>query len=394
MTTFSLGSCVDAANNSITLSSSGSDFTGASYSAQIVSGHVAIAQNYANQAFANSWCFLTGLANLAPQLNDLSYNVTFDEITVPEPSFNKPDAPDEPLIDLYIPAFPVEFVPENVHEFDENTIGTIPVFTDEIPTINLPVKPGDLSVTAPGDAPDIETDFNFPDPVSYTLPDVPTFESLNLPTALDLNIPTFDLDIPTVPGYLVPPGLTFNFNEQAYSSTLFSALTNELLNRIQNGGTGLTPDIEQAIWDRARNREDQNAIRSENNLSIEQASRGFKRPSGAYLAAIDFLAQETQNKNADLSREIAIKQAELEQKNIEFALQTSLALEQSYIQYYSQVQQRAFDTEKYLQEAAINIYEAQIKQFGIQLEIYKTYSQAFESRVKAELAKEIGRAHV
>ena len=391
MADFDLGTCILGTNaytgGSTTISGSGGVDPWLSGPAKIVTQHVDIAHNYASQAFDNTWCFLNGLATYAPTLNDLASNVSFGEITTPTPVFAKPDAPIVPDFDLTIPVFPPDFVPGDIHEFDENAIGTLPTLDVNAPTINLPAKPGDLDAEAPTDAPTIKDDFIYPDAPGYALPDVPTFEELNLPTPPTYSLPDFELDVPVLPANLQTPGLIFNFKEKAYTSDLYSALKNELLDRIQNGGTGLHPDIEQAIWDRARNREDQNSVRSENQILVEQAARGFGRPTGAVLAALDQLAQETQNKNADLSREIAIKQAELEQKNIEFALQTSLALEQTWLNYHNQVQQRAFEVEKFVQEAAIALYEAEIKKFTMQIEIYKTYSQAFESRLRAELAK-------
>lgn len=388
MVDFNIGSCVAGVNQggSITYDGGG-DSPWVSGPAKIVTEHVDIAHKYASQAFDNSWCFLTALAQYSPTLNELTYEVDFDEITAPSPNFNIPAAPTAPSISLVLPTFPSDFVAGDIYEFDENAIGTIPTFTEASPTINLPSTPAPLDVSDPGDAPTVQSEFDFPDAVSVTLPTVPTLEELSLPTAPVIDLPSFELDIPVIPSTLTPPGLIFEFTEEEYSSSLMSSLTAELLDRIQNGGTGLSPTIEQAIWDRARNREDQNAIRSENQIKVEQASQGFSRPQGAHFAALDQLAQETQNKNADLSREIAIKQADLEQRNIEFAMQTALSLEQSWLQYHNQVQQRAFDSEKFVQEAALALYEADIKKFGLQLEVYKTYSQAFESRVKAELAK-------
>lgn len=399
MADFDLGSCVLGTNPynggtySINDTNTGSPWV--SGPAKIVTDHVTIAHNYASQAFDNTWCFLNGIATYAPTLNDLSSNVSFGDIDAPTPTFNAPDVPVLPTLDLTIPTFPSDFVPGDIHEFDENVIGTLPTLDALAPTVNLPPKPDELDATAPTDAPTIKDDFAYPDDLDVTLPTVPTFEELNIPTAPTYDLPAFELDVPALPADLTPPGLIFDFQEQAYSSTLYTALKDELLDRIQNGGTGLNADIEQAIWDRARNREDQNSVRSENQILVEQAARGFSRPSGAVLAALDQLAQETQNKNADLSREIAIKQAELEQRNIEFALQTSLALEQSFLQYHNQVQQRAFDTERFLQEAALALYDADIKKFGLQVEIYKVYADAFESRVRAELAKvEIFRSEI
>ena len=353
---------------------------------KVVLDHVNIAHQYADQAFDNTWCFLSALGNYAPALNELSYQVSFDDVDLPTPVFQKPDAPTLPAINITTPTFPSAFVPGDIHEFDENALGSVPEFTQPDPAINLPAKPGDLDAEAPTTPPTL-TEYDFPDAVDVILPSVPSFEDLNLPTAPSVDLIDFDLDTPALPADLVPPNLVFDFQEQAYTSSLMTALTTELLDRIQNGGTGLNTDVEQAIWDRARNREDINSVRSEQQILVEQASKGFSRPSGALLAALDQLAQETQNKNADLSREIAIKQAELEQQNVQFALQTSLALEQSWLQLHNQIQQRAFEVEKYTQQALIDIYDANIRKFDVQLKIYATYSQAFEARVRAELSK-------
>ena len=386
MAEFDLGSCVGGAFGGDTISVSGAGSTPwTSGPAAIVTEHVNLAHSYASTAFDNTWCFLTGLANFAPELNNISSGVNFDDITTPTPTINVPASLVSPTINITLPTFP-EFVQGDIYEYDENAIGPVPVLTANDPTINLPARPGELDAVAPETAPTLST-YEFPDPVSYSLPNVPNFEDLNIPTAPVLTIPDFELALPTPPVDLVAPGLIFSFSEEGYSSTLMASLTAELLDRIQNGGTGISPTIEQAIWDRARNREDQNSIRSENQINIEQAAKGFYRPSGAHLAALDQLAQETQNKNADLSREIAIKQADMEQQNIQFALQTSLALEQAWLQYHNQVQQRAFEVEKYTQQVAIDLYQAAIQRYNVELEIYKTYAQAFESRVRAELAE-------
>jgi hypothetical protein len=387
MADFDLSNCVLNATDPGGFSMTGSGSPWLTGPAALVTQHLGYAVSYADTAFSNSMCFLNALANYAPTLNDVTATVNFDEITLPDPVFAKPDVPESPTLDLVLPTFPPDFVPGDIHEFDENVVGTVPDFSATEPTINLPATPGELDVDAPTDGPTITTEFTFPDVGDYTLPAVPAFEDLDIPTAPTITLPTFELDYPTVPADLHPPGLTFSFAEGEFDNELYAALVAELLDRIQNGGTGLHPDIEQAIWDRARNREDQNSVRTINQIQKEQAAKGWSRPDGSVLAAIDAATQEVQHKNADLSREIAIKQADLEQKNIEFALQTSLALEQSLLEYHNQVQQRAFEVEKYIQEVAINLYKAYVEQFNLQLEVYKTYTQSYEVRVKGELAK-------
>ncbi len=387
MTEFDLGTCVLDLNTGSSYSMTGSGTPWVTGPAMVVTQQMDYAQRYATSAFENSMCFLSALANFIPTVDDVTASITFDNITTPDPVFNKPDVPVAPVLNLVLPTFPATFVPGDIHEFNENAIGVVPVFNTPDPTINLPVTPGELDVVAPTDVPTIITEFDFPVAGDFTLPTVPTLEEIILPTAPVITFPDFDLEFPTVPADLHPPGNIFSFEEVEFNDELYTALAAELLDRIQNGGTGLNTDIEQALWDRARNREDQNSVRTVNQIEKEQAAKGWSRPTGSTLAAIDAATQEVQNKNADLSREIAINQANLEQRNLEFAIGTSLSLEQSLITYHNQVQQRAFEVEKYIQEVAIQLYKAYVEQFGLQLEAYQTFTSSYEIRIRAELGK-------
>lgn len=386
MTTCStdLSNCVDQVNQqNIGFSTAQGTEPWLTGPAKLVTETFSQAQAYADQSFNNAWCFLTALANTGGVLNDVVTNVQYTPADTSNIAFQKPVAPDPLALDLTFPVFPGPFEAGSIYTIDDNKIGDPPTDDSTPPVLRVIPAPDELDVTAPDNAPDIQTDFNYPDNPVYTLPSVPTLDEL------DISDPPTIINIPftqTLPVFSIPvPGNIFSFVEDLYSSDLLTALKVELLDRVQNGGTGLNPTIEQAIWDRARNREDNNSVRSENQIDIEQAARGFSRPPGSHLAAIDQAAQDTQNKNADLSREIAIKQAELEQRNIEFALQTSLALEQSLIQYSNQVNQRAFEVEQFTQQVAIELYNAQVAAFNSQLEAYKAYSVAFEAQVRAQL---------
>jgi len=108
-------------------------------------------------------------------------------------------------------------------------------------------------------------------------------------------------------------------------------------NAITNGGTGLPAAIEQQLWDRARGREDAQALRGEEEVNTTFAARGWTLPQGAQVARIDEARQQVLNKNASLSRDVAIEQAKLEQSNVHFAVQGEISLKSnvmsSAIQY-------------------------------------------------------------
>lgn len=101
---------------------------------------------------------------------------------------------------------------------------------------------------------------------------------------------------------------------------------------IVNGGTGIPAAIEQAIWDRARGREIVEARRLEQEATNQFAARGFVLPPGALAARLLEVEQDATNKAATLSREQAIKAAELEIQNIRFAIEQGLRVRIAVIQ--------------------------------------------------------------
>ena len=353
--------------------------------AEIVTHHVALAQSYANDAFNTATSFLEALEQFNATVTPIADAGFFDDIITPLPDFVAPPDPTEPVINPINVVIP-DYVPITIGE-DFDSVGPAPDWLIADPVLNLPVAPDALNVPAPGDAPTIITDFLYPDAPVTVLPATPTFEQLNLPSAPSVNIGEFLETLPDVSSIGAPPSNTFNWTEVFYTDNLLEATQLELLDRILNGGTGLNPIVEQSIWDRARNREDKNSLRSKEELIKEQAARGFYSPPGALTAGLNFLAQETQSKNADLSREIALKQADLEQSNIQFALQSSLDLEGKLLSYSDSMQNRAFEAEKTTVELAIELYKVRVQQFGIELETYKAAADVFEATIRAELAK-------
>lgn len=362
----------------------------------IVYSQVTVAQEYANSAFNQATSFLRQLNDFSTTVSSVNAVGFFNDVVSPNSNFNIPTSPTPPIINpvvVSIPAF--EPLPVNSN-FDD--VGPPPEFTTPDPILNLPAAPDTLNVAAPGGAPSVTTAFEYPDAPTDTelaFPPVPTFEELDLPPTPTVNLPSFTDTLPSASSIGAPPANTFDFSEETYTDELLAKVGSELLDMITNGGTGLNVTVEQAIFDRARNREDINSLRSSEQLIKDQGSRGFDRPPGALIAGLDFLAQEGQNKIADLSREITIKQAELEQSNLQFALQTSVQLESQLLDYSKGVQQRAFDTERVTTELAIEIYKSRVAQFNIELDTYKASASRFEAEIRAELSKvEIYRSQV
>lgn len=89
---------------------------------------------------------------------------------------------------------------------------------------------------------------------------------------------------------------------------------------IQNGGTGIPAAVEDAIWQRSRDRETLEANRQKQELTRGWAGRGFTLPPGLLVAGHLAIDQDLANKVSTHARDVAIKNVEIEIENIRFAV--------------------------------------------------------------------------
>lgn len=95
---------------------------------------------------------------------------------------------------------------------------------------------------------------------------------------------------------------------------------------ITQGGTGLNPVVEGQIWDRDRSRILRDATRAEQEAVSAFAARGFPLPPGALNGTLQRIQADTRDKLAQASRDVAIKQAEMEVQNVRFAIEQAIGL--------------------------------------------------------------------
>jgi hypothetical protein len=100
----------------------------------------------------------------------------------------------------------------------------------------------------------------------------------------------------------------------------FDEATNWLVNSITNGGTGIDSVVEEQIWQRGRDRVVIDGLRAESQVMNDFASRGFGLPSGAMAARLQEIRFEQLGKTQEMSREAAIKQADMTVENLRFAV--------------------------------------------------------------------------
>jgi hypothetical protein len=347
----------------------------------LVTAGFSSAQQYAAAAFNESIGFLAQLSGAAAQLDKIPLvDSTLPPVANLVTPFTMPALPVVPAgLGMNLPAVPVTPTLKPVGDI---TVGAAPVFTAQIAAIdlNIPV-PVPLSATVPT-APTLPA-IVVPTAPPVVLPAVPNLIGINVPTAPLLNLPTFNA---VQPGSPLAPNFIFAFAEPAYTSGLLQDLRSQLDIWVNGASTGLSAAVEQAIWDRGRSREVTASARKMGESIRMFAARGFTKPPGALNLDIQQSLQDSQSLLAGQSRDVMIKQADLEQTNRRFAFETAWKVEEGLITYNSQIAQRAFEAAKYAQQVGIDIFHEAVARYVADIQAYSVNVEVFKAAIQEQLA--------
>lgn len=289
--------------------------------------------------------------------------------TATPPTFDK--------ITWTIPGLPTAFTGQL------NTDGLFPDPFDQTgPVLSFGNAPAPFSEAVPN-SPGINLQFEYPD-LEVNLPAPPSLLSISTYTFDGVTIPSFTEEVPVL--NLVAPSIREYVPGTQYASGLLTALKTTLQDRIENGGTGLPADVEEALWDRGRDREYRQMRDALADLE-RMETLGFSFPPGVYVDARIKIQTEMGYNSANISREIMIEQAKLELSNILKALDTATAVEGKLIDYTNQIEQRAFEAARYATQAGVEIYNAQVRSYAAYVDAYKTKVAVYEAQIRAQLAK-------
>ncbi len=309
-------------------------------------------------------------------------DVVFDTSEIAEPVI--PDTGPVPTLTAHTPQT-VPLPSEEVPGIDDVTVD-MPQFTATMPTLNFGVAP-EIAIGAVPALPAIR-DVALPDAPEVELPALPSMLSLNTPTFVGMsshadwlerlkNAPTLDLVRPTALVHQRGP---------AYTSQLLDNLKAVLNERIQ-GGTGLPPEVEALIWGRAVDRESRLALDAELDVVRAGEALGFKLPQGVVVAQLERARREFRDKIAGLSRDVAIKQAELEQSNLQQVVAEGVQLEAKLMDNALQIEQQAFEAARAMADSHLQIYNAGVREFEVLMQQFNTFAGVYRTLIDAETAK-------
>lgn len=273
-------------------------------------------------------------------------------------------------------------------------------------------------------APIINTNFGFPDAPDLLNPQAPTFTEHAFPVKGDTSVERFNANSPVI----IPDAPTdyatqfrINYRDNGVNCrALAKDVVQELLaslnpqysvqmgaiesqlTRYLEGGTGLNAEVEDAIYSRAREKLDVEAKRVQDAAFADTAARGFTIPNGALYSALARARQDASNNNAKSATDIAVAQAEMEQKNLQFAVSTSAALRKSmidstmaYLQAAVSLNGQALQYAKNMLDADIEIYNTEVKVFTMRLDQYKAEASVYELKSRIAMnAVEIYKAEI
>lgn len=379
-----------------------------------VDGLISDAQGYASTVLGSA---VVALEEAKSAIQNVGYtNVSFEGQPLPEVPGSELDIATPTLtgVEFALPSAPTGPTYQTIDAIDA---GFLPILGASTPTIDLPVKPSqvaEFNETAPA----IDTSFPFPEPpaeLSNPFPTSPVIEDHEVPVAPSIQLPAFTGVMP-VDTSVAPTGLEVTLRT-AYSSanpqmvsmidgyvdamltkfnpqfaTQMDAIEAQLT-RYLNGGTGLNANVENAIYERARSKNAAEANRVRAIAYEEAAARGFTLPSGALLSAIQNSRQAAADNNAAAAREIVVMQAEMEQKNLQFAVTTSASLRttllntaMSYMQSLTTINGQALEYAKTVLSSVIETYNIAVRAFSAKLDAYKTDAQVYEIKMRGAMA--------
>lgn len=227
-------------------------------------------------------------------------------------------------------------------------------------------------------------------PVIVTDINLPSLKDIALSNLEDISVreftdeaPQFNVDDPNIVEPTSDVLRSFSYDEGNYSSGLLSALNQWLLDSVENGRTGLAEAIEQALWNRAREREEYLVKKEKAEIEQKFVSRGFSQAPGSLLTRLQQAEQEAQTKISSLNRDISIKQAELAQQNTQFAVDKGIVLESRLMQMHSERYERILRAAVSTAELSYKLLDALFSMQRFKLEVYKVKADVYDARVRA-----------
>jgi hypothetical protein len=327
---------------------------------------------------------------------------TFDKFTTPTPVLSpvgELDLPPDPGVVPPIAAFNPPSKP--VGSADDGLLGGVPSI-DDMPII--PPAP-DLLEEIRGIPVPTLVDVVIPPIPAYRAPEFtgshPVFDA-EMPTDLDVTMRTQYETISPIMRDAVTSQIDAFIDREFPSYRTGLAKIEDRLNTYLDGGSALSPEIENAIYNRTLDKTDREGRRAIDTAWKDAAKAGYTMPTAYLLAKKQDIDQMRRDNNARAAIDIAVKQAELEQQNLQFAVTQSSNLRKmaidSALGYYMgliQINGQALDYARSVVDAIVKSFDIAARYAEVQVRIYEADGRIYEAKLRGAMAEiEAYTAHI
>lgn len=331
-----------------------------------------------------------GLAR-AQQISDTVLNRSIDQIRLL--GYGSAIGGGNIQLQMNVPVAPVMQPPSapNVGTIQPLQLGNVPPPTAGTAPVAEPskatkgVKPTGLDVrispfvptARPGGMPALK-EFATPDQPIINIPAYPDLTEVRI-SAFNELAPEYDPSIGNVDFTVVVPDIVPYVEPDSGIVAAVRLRRDWLLTRVSEGGTGLPASVENAIWERERDRESNLMLAAEQEAMTQDAAMGFFIPGGALQAKVAKVRMDYGSKMISIGRESAIKQAQLEIDNINKSLELLSQMESKLIDDDIERKRTTLEACKFATQGAIQIYDARVKGYMAMLDAKKIAAQVYQA---------------
>jgi predicted nucleic acid-binding Zn-ribbon protein len=246
-------------------------------------------------------------------------------------------------------------------------------------------------------------------------PDTPTPHDVTLGNVPSVVLPTFDATLDATEPSVPDAANTFSIEYQralpAFKDFVGSGVEEWLntfapnyhanmaklearLNRDIDGGYALSDPVEQAMFDRLRDRIDDEANANREQFLANARRSNYVLPQGAISAMLDSIDQSASDRIAASATEVTIERAKIELQHVQFVMQLMAQLAQSLqglvVQYAGvllQVNAQAMEFAKTLAGILMDMFNASLELYKAKMQLLSILAQVYEVQLKAALAE-------
>lgn len=241
----------------------------------------------------------------------------------------------------------------------------------------------------------------------FNFSQTPTFEPQRAGVISISDLPTLKQAILNID--LSNDSLT-KYRSHIWQATDLDTLQNKLMEYIESGGVGIEQAVQDAIFNQGRER-DLQILRDKMDLAgARTGAKGCRYPNSMTKAEQRVALSEYGYGKEDLNREITKIMADLAQKNVQFAIQAGISVEQLHSDFAIKYSALYLDNAKLIidkfrteQEAYVSEFEGTLRGILANLEVEKvngTLELQYQGnlqekwRIESEILLEKGKAQV